>query len=155
MPNPLKCGMFSFALSLILALGFVDTAFAGDIILNDLQSKPVNLSVTSGKPSILFFWTTWCPYCRSELKVLNKMHPQMEKEGVDVFAVNVGEAGYKVERFLKNYVLDIRVLLDRNGQAAENYGIRGVPTYVFINKAGQVVSTGHSLPDTYMDILSR
>jgi len=155
MPKPLKCGVFLLALSLILILSFVDAVFAGDIILDDLQSRPVNLSVTSGKPAILFFWTTWCPYCRSELKVLNKMHSQMEKEGVAVFAVNIGEAGYKVERFLKNYALNIRVLLDKNAQAAENYEIRGVPTYIFINKTGQVVSTEHNLPDNYMDILLR
>lgn len=155
MPKPLKCGVFLLALSLILVLSFVGAVFAGDIILDDLQSRPVNLSATSGKPAILFFWTTWCPYCRAELKILNKMHSQMEKEGVDVLAVNIGEAGYKVERFLKNYALNVRVLLDRNGQAAENYEIRGVPTYIFINKAGQVVSTEHNLPDNYRDILLR
>ncbi|MDD5252433.1 MAG: TlpA disulfide reductase family protein [Candidatus Omnitrophota bacterium] len=138
-----------------LVLGFSKSALADDIVLNDLGGKIVNLSSYKGKPVILFFWTTWCPYCRSELKVLNKMHSQMEKEGVAVFAVNIGEAGYKVERFLKNYALNIRVLLDKNAQAAENYEIRGVPTYIFINKTGQVVSTEHNLPDNYMDILLR
>ena len=155
MRKPGKCGVFSLALILGLALNFVNPAFAADIVLNDLQSQPANLSSLAGKPTVLFFWTTWCPYCRTELKDLNKMRPQMEKEGVVVFAVNVGEPVYKVTNFLKNYALSIRVLLDKDARAAENYGIRGVPTYIFINKNGQVVSTEHRLPDNYMDILSR
>jgi peroxiredoxin len=155
MRKPGKCSIFSLALILGLALNFVNPAFAADIVLNDLQSQPANLSSLAGKPTVLFFWTTWCPYCRTELKDLNKMRPQMEKEGVVVFAVNVGEPVYKVTNFLKNYALSIRVLLDKEAQAAENYGIRGVPTYIFINKNGQVISTEHRLPDNYMEILSR
>jgi len=155
MRKPGKCGIFSLALILGLVLNFVNPVFAADIVLNDLQSQPANLSSLAGKPTVLFFWTTWCPYCRTELKDLNKMRPQMEKEGVVVFAVNVGEPVYKVANFLKSYALSIRVFLDKEAQAAENYGIRGVPTYIFLNKNGQVVSTEHRLPDNYMEILSR
>lgn len=142
-----------FFLALVFALSFTNTVFCGDLILNDLGSKPVNLSSLTGKPSILFFWTTWCPYCRTELRDLNKMYPQMEKEGIVVFAVNVGEVGYKVEKFVKDYTLSIRMLLDKDGRAAENYEIRGVPTYIFINKSGQVVSTEHNLPQDYRNLL--
>jgi len=79
----------------------------------------------------------------------------MEREGLVVFAVNVGEAGYKVERFLKDYAFNVRVLLDKDGQAAENYEIRGVPTYIFIDKDGQVVSREHVLPADYKNLLSK
>ncbi|MFA4992798.1 MAG: TlpA disulfide reductase family protein [Candidatus Omnitrophota bacterium] len=143
----------AFFLALVFVLSFANTVFCGDLVLNDLGSKPVNLSSLTGKPSILFFWTTWCPYCRTELKDLNRMYPQLEKEGISVFAVNVGEAGYKVEKFAKDYTLSIRMLLDKDGRAAENYEIRGVPTYIFINKSGQVVSAEHSLPQDYKNLL--
>jgi len=153
MRKPGKTAIFLLSLTMLLVLGLANTAFCGDLVLNDLKSNPVNLSSLGGKPSVLFFWTTWCPYCRAELRALNKMYPQMEKEGVAVFAVNVGEAGYKVERFLKDYALNIRILLDKDGQAAENYEIIGVPTYIFINKNGKVVSTEHNLPADYMSML--
>lgn len=78
----------------------------------------------------------------------------MEKEGLAVFAVDVGEAGYKVERFLKdNPLLNIKILLDQEGKAAENYELNGVPTYIFINKEGKVVSVEHSLPADYKSLL--
>ena len=147
-----KAAIF-LVLIVILSSGFANTVLAGDIVLNDLESRRVDLSGLTGRPSILFFWTTWCPYCRTELRALNKMYPQMEKEGITVFAVNVGEENYKVKRFLKDYALDVRVLLDEEGLAAKNYKLRGVPTYVFINKDGQVVSLEHRLPGDYKGLL--
>ncbi len=151
--KPRATGKIFLATILFLGIIFTGTAFGDDLILNDLESNPVNLSRLSGKPSIIFFWTTWCPYCRNELKTLNKMYAQMEKEGISVFAVNVGESGYKVKNFLKNYALSIKVLLDRYGQAADNYNIRGVPTYIFVDKDGRVVSVEHALPQNYKSLL--
>ncbi|MDD5409544.1 MAG: redoxin domain-containing protein, partial [Candidatus Omnitrophica bacterium] len=58
---PGKSLVFFLALALVFVLSLANTAFCGDIILNDLESKPVNLSSLAGKPSVLFFWSTWCP----------------------------------------------------------------------------------------------
>ena len=150
-----KVRILLLVLTLSSVLGLANVVFCEELILNDLAFKPVNLSALSGKPHILLFWTTWCPYCRAELKALNKMYPQMEKEGVAVFAVNVAEARYKVERFFKDSALNLRVLLDTDGLAAEKYEIRGVPTYIFINRSGGVVSTEHNLQPDYKSLLSR
>jgi len=153
MRKPGKTAIFFLSLTMLLVLGLANSAFCGDLILDDLESNPVNLSSLSGKPAILFFWTTSCPYCLGELKDLNKMYPEMEKEGVAVFAVNVGDPSYRVKRFLKDHMLNIRVLLDKDGRSVENYELIGVPTYIFINKNGKVVSSEHSMPADYKSLL--
>jgi len=136
-----------------LVLGFSDKASAADIILNDLSAKAVNLSSSSGKPTVLFFWTTWCPYCRKEIKTLNQMYPQMKKEGIAVFAVNIGEPDYKVQRFFISNALAFGVLLDKDGKAADKYNVVGVPTYIFLDKSGRVISEAHALPPDYKKLL--
>ncbi|MFA4988923.1 MAG: TlpA disulfide reductase family protein [Candidatus Omnitrophota bacterium] len=152
MLNLPKRGMFLLSAVLFLVFSTVKAACA-EPVLNDLQSNPVDISENTGRPRILFFWTTWCPYCRSELKVLDGMYPQIKKEGIDVLAVNIGEPGYKVEKFLKGRSLGIRVLLDRYGRASDKYKIRGVPTYICVGSDGQVVSVGHVFPEDYKEIL--
>jgi peroxiredoxin len=122
------------------------------IVLNDLQGASVNLSRLKN-PTILFFWTTWCPYCRKEIKALNQIYPQMQKEGITVFAVNVGESAYRVQRFFKDYVLNFRVLLDKDQKLADNYDLLGVPTYIFLDKHGLVVLRDNSLPADYKNLL--
>ena len=136
-----------------LALGFAQGALASDIILNDLGGQAVNISGYQGKPVILFFWTTWCPYCREELKKLNQQSSVLANEGIVVLGVNVRESNYKVQRFFEGYPLNFKILLDRAGLLADKYDLMGVPTLIFLNKTGEVISRGHSLPDNYKILL--
>ncbi|MDP2830702.1 MAG: TlpA disulfide reductase family protein [Candidatus Omnitrophota bacterium] len=148
-----KVRILAPAILIFLVLIFSKEAFAGDIILNDLNGKAVNLSGFKGKPVILFFWTTWCRSCRNEIKTLNQMYPQMKKEGITVFAANIGESGNKVQGFFKDYVLSFNVLLDKEGKLANQYDVIGVPTYIFLDKTGQVILQAHSLPENYQSLL--
>lgn len=136
-----------------LVLGFGKDAQAADIILNDLGGQPVNLSSYTGKPVILFFWTTWCPYCRQELKKLNQQCSQIAKEGIIILGVNVNEPAYKVQRFFKDYQLNLKILLDKDGSLADKYNLLGVPTYIFLDKNGKVISQAHNLPENYKNLL--
>ena len=136
-----------------LVLGFAKDALANDIILNDLGGSAVQLSSYKGKPVILFFWTTWCPYCRQELRMLNQQYSQIAKEGIVLLGVNVSESDYKVQRFFKGYPLNFKMLLDKAGLLADKYGLLGVPTYIFLDKNGQVISQAHSLPVNYKSLL--
>lgn len=136
-----------------LVLGFGKGALAGEIILNDLGGQAVNLSSYQGKPVILFFWTTWCPYCRQELKILNQRYSVMAKEGIVILGVNVGESESKVQRFFKDDQLNFKVLVDKAGLLADKYDLSGVPTYIFLDKTGQVISQAHSLPENYKILL--
>lgn len=136
-----------------LVLAFGKSALAGDIILKDLNGQTVDLSSYKGKPLILFFWTTWCPYCRVELRILNQQYSVMANEGIALLGVNVSESENKVQKFFKGYPLNFRMLLDRFGLLADKYDLMGVPTYVFLNKTGKVISQAHSLPANYKSLL--
>ena len=138
-----------------LVLGFGKTALADDIILNNLNGQAVNLSHSEGKPVIFLFWTTWCSYCRKELKVLNQLYPQLEKEGITLFAVNIGEPDYRVIKFVKDYALIFNVLLDKTGGMADQFNVIGVPTYVLLNKSGERVVQDNELPKDYKNLLFR
>jgi peroxiredoxin len=144
------------ALAIIsLVLGMGEAALASEIILNDLGGQAVNISSYQGKPVILFFWTTWCPYCRMELKKLNQGYAQITKEGIVLLGVNVSEPEYKVRRFFKGYLLHFRMLLDKYGLLADKYELLGVPTYIFLDKAGKVISQAQRLPENYKNLLFR
>ena len=148
-----KGAIFLPAILISLTLCFTNTAAAGDIILNDLKGGAVNLSSPKNKPAILFFWTTWCPYCRKEIKALNQNYAQMKKEGITLFAVNIGESSDKIQRFFKDYALNFEVLLDKDGRAADNYDVIGVPTYIFLDKNGRIISHENTLPVDYKNLL--
>ena len=56
------------------------------------------------------------------------------------------ESREKVAKAVKSRGIRYPVLLDERGQAARAYGIVGIPTYVLIDRRGNVVYREHVLP---------
>jgi len=147
-------------LSLILFLGLIrplqakELSLAPDFRLKDMQENTVVLSSYRDKsPVFLFFWATWCPFCRDELKNLNSRYRELLRDNVEVLAVDIGESLPTVERFISNYALVFKVLLDRDSQAAYSYNIVGVPTFILIDKKGRIVFQDHRFPQEYKKLL--
>ena len=125
---------------------------ASDFTLSGLDSQSVSLSDYKGKNEvILFFWTTWCRFCRDELIELNRMHETIEAEGIRLVSINTGERKSTVERYLTNLGIRLPVYMDTNNSVASLYSILGVPTFVFVDKQGDVISRLHSFPRDYKD----
>ncbi|MDD5246565.1 MAG: TlpA disulfide reductase family protein [Candidatus Omnitrophica bacterium] len=141
---------------LVSLIGTAVSAEAIDFTLKDINGGSVSLSSYKGKvPVLLLFWTTWCPYCRSALKELNNM--QMENKGtrVEVLAIDVGEPQSAVSRLAKNLGLQLQVLLDSDNTVADNYQVIGVPTYILLDKNGEVVFRGNSFPKNYQELVCK
>ena len=136
-----------------LAIG--EETIAPNFQLKDLAGNTVTLSQYKGKQDVLlFFWTTWCPYCRKGLKVLNEKHAQLSKEGVEILAINVNEPADKVNRFVRNSPLTFKTLLDSDADVAMAYKLLGFPTYIIVDKEGYIRSTGYSFPEEeYKDLI--
>jgi len=124
-----------------------------DFSLQDLQDKTVTLvSFRQKGPVLIFFWTTWCAFCRKELEVLNTQQSALKDVGIFVLAVNAGESQARVARYFQGKSPVYPVLLDKDMSLSSSWGIRGVPTYIIVNKKGQEVFRGHSFPaDTYKE----
>lgn len=155
MKNNLK-SFLVFIIAAILSISCMQPAqsqdakrnIAVDFQLQDLNSNTYSLSsYRNNKAVVLFFWTTWCPYCRKELKALNVKYSQLMDAGYELLAISVGENQGKVSSFTKSFNLNFKVLLDKDSRVAYSYGILGVPTFIFINKSGEVVFSGNHFPE--------
>ena len=148
-----------FALSVVILIPFIcppgslcfsaqeELKNAPDFNLMDLYQDMIALSKYKDKqPVLLFFWTTWCPFCQNELRVLNDMYAGMTKDGVELLAINSGELFDTVNDFTKSYYLSYRVLLDQDQAVSRTFGVVGVPTYILVNKQGQIVFQGNYFP---------
>ena len=136
-----------FAIALVLVLAFVWTGCGGptqsqneaiqapDFKLSLLNGGETSLSDFSGKPVMLNFWATWCPPCREEMPYLQQIHEQRSADVV-VLTVNMAENPGDVEEFIREFGLSFPVLLDSNGDVAQQYGVRAIPTTFFIDKSG-------------------
>jgi len=123
-------------------------SLAPNFKLKDLGQISVELSSFKNKsPVVLFFWTTWCPYCQVALKNLSQTKADLEKEGITILPINSGEPSAKVAKFAKSNGYTFRIFLDIDSKVADEYHIYGVPTYFLVDKSGYVRSVSNTFPN--------
>ncbi|MFA6349679.1 MAG: TlpA disulfide reductase family protein [Candidatus Omnitrophota bacterium] len=136
-----------FSMSVLMLESYaLDTA--PDFNLKDLNNNAVILNQFKNKqPVILIFWTTWCPFCRDQLEALKNKYAQLKQDGVEVFAVDVGERQDTVVSFIKDRDFPFSILLDQYTSVAKSFDVFGVPTYVLIDKTGAIALKDNKFPD--------
>lgn len=110
---------------------------APDFTLQDLNGKSFSLKDFKGKNVLLYFTTTWCPYCKREVPELKEMHLKY-KGKLEILAIDMNESKAKVSSYIQKYQIPYTTLLDSEGKVALDYSIRGVPTKVLVGKDGRV-----------------
>jgi cytochrome c biogenesis protein CcmG, thiol:disulfide interchange protein DsbE len=92
------------------------------------------------KVLVIDFWATWCPSCREETGVLQKLYVKYGGKGVAVAGVALDSAGIDdVKPFVKEHKLSYTMLTDpENKVSAPMYGVRGIPDTFIIDRNGVV-----------------
>jgi peroxiredoxin len=112
---------------------------APDFVLTDMEGKKHKLSEYEGQGVFLNFWGTWCKPCEKEMPYMNNQYKQFEDQGVQVLAVNVSESEFLVNRFVSKHNLEFPIVIDKNGEVLNAYGVDPLPTTFLINPDGEVV----------------
>ena len=111
---------------------------APEFTVNDLSGKKVSLSSFKGKPILLNFWATWCPYCREERPYLNALYKEYKDRGLIIIAVSIDKSAEIVRSYLKRVPADFVILHDNSNEAASAYGVYSLPTNFLIDRKGVI-----------------
>ena len=110
-----------------------------EISLLDIHDKRVTLADFKGKIVFLNFWTTWCPECRIEMPLMEKLHKRFKDKDFAMVAVNLREPATQVKKFFDKHKLTFTALLDSKGKIGSRFGIRAVPTTFILDKEGGII----------------
>lgn len=98
----------------------------------------LHLSDFRGRLVLLTFWATWCAPCREEMPAMQSLWKRYQDQGFSLLAVNIEINNQKqVRRFVKKYMLDFPILLDRETTVRKRYEIEGLPTSYLIDRQGR------------------
>lgn len=109
------------------------------LALPSTEGQVVALSSFEGRPTVVNLWATWCPPCQREMPVLRDA--QASRPDVHFVFLNQGESAQQVLAYLARNELALRnVLLDGRGEAGSALGHRALPTTLFFDARGRLVS---------------
>lgn len=101
----------------------------------------ISLADHQGKVVLVYFWATWCPYCRRELPAgVERVARERRGQPFAVLPVNVEEPKDLVASWAKGAGLTIPVLLDYDGAVARDYRVTATPTVFLIGRNGRLVA---------------
>ncbi|GGP94905.1 hypothetical protein GCM10009410_30960 [Shewanella ulleungensis] len=122
----------------------VNESFAANFTLSTAGGEQISLSDYAGKPVVLHFWATWCPYCKKLQPGLEKLRNKYQHTDLQMLAISFKE---------DNDANPTQSLLDRGvgmkslvkgDKVAKLYEVQGTPTTVFIARNGHIVWISHT-----------
>lgn len=111
---------------------------APDFELESASGETVSLSQFQGQPVIVNFWATWCAPCRAELPDFQRVSDTYSDQGLQFVLLNQAEDAETAQSFLDDLGIDMTTLLDKRGEVANMYRVRGLPTTVFVRPDGTI-----------------
>ncbi len=137
----------------VMAAGVIDPyqdkANALSFTLKDLDNTPHKLEDYRGKVVLVNFWASWCNSCIREFPSLERLSRDMDANRFVLLAVNVGEGKGTVRRFQMLQDAGIKILMDRNGMVAGNWGVNVYPTSFIVDANGKIL--GNVIGETDWD----
>lgn len=123
---------------------------APDFTVIDADGNSVKLSDMKGKPVVLNFWASWCPPCKSEMPVFNKVSEELGDDVVFMMVDLVDgfqETQEKGAEYVAAEGFSFPVYYDTKQEAALAYTVMSIPTTIFVDKDGFIAATAKGAID--------
>lgn len=103
----------------------------------DMKSVEKHFADNKGKVTLVMFWATWCPACKTELPVLEQLRAKYPAEKLDIMAVSVDDTEAAMKSFLASRPTTLSVYLSKADVGSE-FDIKTIPSLFILDKGGQV-----------------
>lgn len=145
-------------------INLLEKTSIGSVILNiempNKEQNIISLNTIKGNYTLIDFWASWCPPCRTESKLLNELYNSYHSKGFEIYGISLDS---KRKNWLKAIEKDKRVwpevstIEGFNTPISIEYGITALPTNFLINATGEIVAVnihGEKLKEKITELFS-
>jgi thiol-disulfide isomerase/thioredoxin len=133
-----------------------------------MQAEPFDLAKLRGKLVLLDFWGSWCGPCIAEMPGLKSLYEKYKDssfenaQGFEIVGIGIEEDAQRWRAAIERLQLPWRYqIMDQNtslrffdGQIAQLFGVRQVPSTFLLNEKGDIMGVNLS-PDEMDKLLGK
>ncbi|HEX9149942.1 MAG TPA: TlpA disulfide reductase family protein [Thermoanaerobaculia bacterium] len=116
-----------------------------DVVLTDLEGRPISRRHLAGRAVLVEFWATWCPPCRGTLGWLGEVKKRYG-ERLTVIAVAIESDESAVRKVALERELPLRWTMGTPDVARAFGDVSGVPTLLLFDGAGKAAAAFYGAP---------
>lgn len=103
----------------------------------DMPGVEKHFAANKGKVTLVMFWATWCPACKTELPVLEQLRAKYPADKLDIMAISVDDTEASMAGYLASRPTTLDVYLSK-AQVGSEFGVKSIPALYILDKEGQV-----------------
>lgn len=122
---------------------------APDFTLTDISGNKISLKDFKGKIVYLDFWETSCKPCVAEIPEAKKLEEEFKTKDVVFIYISIDQNEIVWRKIISEKQMMGIQLISVGGfssEIAQIYKLKGVPTYILINKAGIIIDSDAKRP---------
>lgn len=107
------------------------------------SNEAISLNNIQKKYTLIDFWASWCPPCRTESKLLNSLYDTYNAKGFEIYGISLDS---KREKWLNAIDKDHRIWTEVSTvegfktKVSIEYGITSLPTNFLIDALGKIIA---------------
>ena len=100
------------------------------------------------------FWATWCGPCIAGLPKLRELAAELPDEEFEILSISIDQELESVTDFQLDEPMPwAQWHVGVGSDLARTWQVRGIPTYVLVDREGRILAKGHSLDDDLIAML--
>ncbi|PIR12596.1 MAG: thiol-disulfide oxidoreductase [Flavobacteriales bacterium CG_4_9_14_0_2_um_filter_35_242] len=104
--------------------------------LKGINTPDINFESLKGKVVFVNFWATWCPPCRAEMPLIQKLYNDYKTKVDFVFVTS--DPSEKVTSYYQEHQLDLPTY-NMHTQEPSEFVTRSIPATYIVSKKGKIV----------------
>jgi len=118
-------------------------SFLSTIEMPNSSNELINLNDIRGTYTLIDFWASWCPPCRTESKLLHELYNSYNIKGFEIYGISLDS---NKKRWIKALEKDNRFWANVSTNEgfdtplAQDFGITALPKNLLIDSAGKIIA---------------
>lgn len=103
-----------------------------------MDGSPVSEKNFSGKPTVYYFFASWCPCSNESIRWMKKLYEENGKSGLSMLGVGIQDSSTGLAKFAHVHKLEFPVITEGGQSLAKEAGVEITPTTVFVDAGGVI-----------------